>query len=658
MENNKRKLLQKLMFLGSTLVSSVYIVWRIAFTLPLKLGFVPVFLGLLLIVAEGAAVLELALEFWHFMNRLDPELPDIPDDLYPHIDVLISTHNESPELLYKTVNACTYLKYPDRGKLHIFLCDDTNRPAAAALARDFGIGYFGLEKNDFAKAGNLNNALRNTSSPLILTLDADMIPRSNFLLRTVPYYFLPKMKRDESGAWVPRGDDETGREEKIGFVQTPQGFYNPDLFQYNLYSERYIPNEQDFFFREVNVGRNVTNSALYAGSNTLISREALESVGYIATNSITEDFETGIMIQAKGYRTYAVPETLAQGLAPTSVQSLINQRVRWARGCIQSLRNVKLLTNRDIPLSTKIGYTATFVYWWTFFRRFVYTLSPILFALFSLRVVDCSVLHMIVFWVPHYVLQTAAIGELSNGIRNQNWSNIIDTILFPYMSGPVITESLGIRQTKFVVTDKDGRTESELSLRIYALPHMLMLGLCLCAIATCLLRIIMDGALYDAVILYWLLISVKNLFFAICFMLGRPNFRAAERFNAEIAAEIGCGGDTARGMTCDVSETGLAVILDGELHVPPDGVLSLRLRDGPYVSRMRGRLVYAAERDEAGRRKYCVNITDMEEADRRVYMQLVFDREHSLPKTLKASASLYDGFVNNINVILDSLPGK
>ena len=82
--------------------------------------------------------------------------------------------------------------------------------------------------------------------------------------------------------------------------KTPQSFYNPDLFQFNFYSEKRIPNEQDFFFREINVGRNRANAPIYAGSNTLISREALDEVGGIATGTITEDFETGIKIQAKG----------------------------------------------------------------------------------------------------------------------------------------------------------------------------------------------------------------------------------------------------------------------------------------------------------------------------------------------------------------------
>ena len=60
----------------------------------------------------------------------------------------------------------------------------------------------------------------------------------------------------------------------------------------NLYYENSVPNEQDYFFREINVGRNKANAPIYAGSNTLISREALELVGGIATGTITEDFET------------------------------------------------------------------------------------------------------------------------------------------------------------------------------------------------------------------------------------------------------------------------------------------------------------------------------------------------------------------------------
>jgi cellulose synthase (UDP-forming) len=47
--------------------------------------------------------------------------------------------------------------------------------------------------------------------------------------------------------------------------------------------------------------------------------------------------------------------------------------------------------------------------------------------------------------------------------------------------------------------------------------------------------------------------------------------------------------------------------------------------------------------------KYCVHITGAEAPDRRAYLQMVFDRDHSLPKTMAPSVGLYDDFAANIN---------
>ena len=126
-----------------------------------------------------------------------------------------------------------------------------------------------------------------------------MIARRDFLMKTVPYFFLPRMRHQEDGTWAVRKAEETDAAYKIGFIQTPQSFYNPDLFQFNLYAEHNIPNEQDFFSREINVMRNSTNAVAYTGSNTVISRQALDEIGGFPTDTITEDFETGIKIQAK-----------------------------------------------------------------------------------------------------------------------------------------------------------------------------------------------------------------------------------------------------------------------------------------------------------------------------------------------------------------------
>ena len=294
----------------------VYLIWRFVHTLPgyEEYGWFAFILGISLWTAEVFSALEAFTHCADVVSKVEPEMPIIPDEWFPDVDVFIATHNESEDILYKTANACTYMKYPDKSKVHIYFCDDGNRPSVKKLADRIGIGYIGLANNKEAKAGNLNNAISKTNSPLIATFDADMIPTSDFLIETVPYFFLPKMKKDANGNWVEREESEINDKEKIGFIQTPQSFYNPDLFQYNLYSERNVPNEQDYFFRQVNVGRNSTNSAIYAGSNTVISREALDEVGGICTGTITEDFETGLLIEAKGYQCYAVDKSLLKVL--------------------------------------------------------------------------------------------------------------------------------------------------------------------------------------------------------------------------------------------------------------------------------------------------------------------------------------------------------
>ncbi len=335
---------RKLWFILTALTSLIYILWRLFFTIPTKAGIVSMIAGITLFAAELISMMEAVINLRCMSREKEIPFPEISINMYPHIDVLVATHSENEELLFKTLNGCKHMEYPDPDKVHIYLCDDANRKEMADLAKKMGVGYFGMEENKHAKAGNLNNAIEKTKSPYIVTFDADMIPRSNFLMETIPYFFLPKMIL-ENDVWRMRTKEEIDEKFKIGFIQTPQNFYNPDIFQFNFFAEANIPNEQDYFFKEVNLGRNATNSAIYAGSNTMIAREALEEIGGIRMGNITEDFATGIDIQAHGYTCYAVDKVLAEGLAPNDFQSLIKQRQRWGRGCIQTVRSLKFWTN-------------------------------------------------------------------------------------------------------------------------------------------------------------------------------------------------------------------------------------------------------------------------------------------------------------------------
>ncbi|RXD25342.1 glycosyltransferase, partial [Acinetobacter baumannii] len=102
--------------------------------------------------------------------------PEVVDkELYPHVDVYIATYNEPEELLYKTIIGCKNMAYPDLSKVHIYILDDGHRPNVKQLAKHLGVHYISRVDNEHAKAGNLNHALSLTTSPYVVTLDADTV---------------------------------------------------------------------------------------------------------------------------------------------------------------------------------------------------------------------------------------------------------------------------------------------------------------------------------------------------------------------------------------------------------------------------------------------------------------------------------------------------
>ncbi len=628
-----------------------YLLWRAFCTIPdvATYGWLAFVLGIALLVAEGISVLEALSHYIDLNRQFEPEMPVIPNEWYPDIDVMIATHNEDVDLLFKTINGCVRMQYPDKSKVHIHVCDDNNRPEVKELADRLGVNHIGLSGNKLAKAGNLNNAIAKTTAPLIVTFDADMIPNSNFLMETVPYFFLPKMKKDDNGNWVERKKDEIDEDFKIGFIQTPQTFYNPDLFQYNLYSEGRIPNEQDYFFRQVNVGKNRSNSPIYAGSNTVISREALAEVGGICTGTITEDFETGLLIESKGYKCYAVNKLLAKGLAPITIDSLIKQRERWARGCIYSLRRVHLLLNPKFDFHLKMSYFACRIYWGSFTRRFLYILAPIIFVLFGIPVVICDLKELLFIWLPSYLLYGITLKKISGDIRNTRWSNIIDTTIFPYMILPIWAECLFIRKKEFHVTSKKKTSQTDNGIYM-ALPHMILFVLAVWAIILMVKDLVLYRAFGSVVVIYWLCINASSLLMAIFFMIGRKNERMTERFSVNLPVEIHFNDKVYQGTVLDISEGGFSFCLDDAVYLPYNDVETAEfyIQDREYYAKVYGRIATVKKMEREKNWKYCVSVIEMDDKNKEEYMQIIYDREHTLPKVLSKQSSYFGDISVNL----------
>jgi cellulose synthase (UDP-forming) len=636
------------MFIITMILMTLYLGWRVFFTLPIHEGIFNLILGILLVGAEIITVFTTFELFYQKMrlNRFQLELPQVPEEHYPDVDVFIATHNEPVDILYKTVNACTFMAYPDKSKVHIYLCDDGDREAVKALADEFSIGYLGLSGNKEAKSGNYNNALKNTSSPLIATFDADMIPQRLFLMKTVPYFLLAKFKK-EDGVWRLRREEEMESAIKLGLVQTPQSFYNPDLFQFNLYSEENIPNEQDFFSKEVNILRNSSNAVAYTGSNTLILRKGMEEIGGFPLKTITEDLETSIRLQKAGYITYATDEILAAGLTTTTVKSMLKQRVRWARGVIQSLQNTHAICTKKLPFKARITYLNSFLYWWSFFNRFIFIISPVLFALFDFQIVNATFWNVVFLWLPAYFFYSLSMRYLSGNIRNQRWSQVIDTIFMPYLIIPVILETLHIHERTFKVTSKKKEGDGTgYNLILYAIPHVILLAFSLAAMIRFVHGKYGSALFYSSVIIFWIAYNMVALCYAILFMSGRKAYRFSERIGADEEIIIEYSGTSYKGRTIDVSDSGLSFLTREPIYIPGEESISFTIVTPYYKARLKGSLIYVKE--QIGGWRYSAEITPVDEKNKRQYMQVIYDRNHTLPKQMNLWITAYDDLVRNM----------
>lgn len=643
----------KAWFLLNMFCTVVYLFWRLFFTIPFEYGTVSIIAGVALLVVEVLGMVEAFIHYANMYNVTHYELPQVPEALYPDVDVFIATYNEPVELLYKTVLGCKRMTYPDKSRVHIYLCDDGKREAMRELAAKMGVNYLSREDNKGAKAGNLNNALAHSSSELVVTFDADMIPKHDFLLKTVPYFVDAQLKNQGKAE-----EDQI----PLGFVQTPQSFYDLDLFQFNFYSEARIPNEQDYFYRDIQVARTKTNSVIYGGSNTVISRRALESVGGFYTGSVTEDFATGILMEKKGYVSLGLGEPLASGMSASNLRDLIQQRVRWARGVIQTGRKMHIYTSSDLTFAQKMNYWASIWYWYAPLKRLIYIMSPILYAVFGFQVLKCTLPTILLFWLPMYVTSNLSLRMLSRNIRSTKWTSLYETVLFPFMLLPVLLETVGLSMKKFKVTNKDGLRGEKGQNLLYMIPFLLLIVLSVIGIVNCVVIMLDSGSFGSIVVLFWLVYNLFLLVMALFFVDGRVPLRKSERVRAHIPCNIRLDGYTHSGITRDISETGVSVILE-EPHYCPDAqtsMVTLEFPDETYPATLKAKLVYVGgmsrspkPEDKQQRRKkdhrwvYAFQFEDYNGCYDQL-LGLLYDRVTTMPSQIRLDSGVFEDLSINL----------
>jgi len=368
------------------------------------------------------------------------------------VDVFIPTYNEPVDVLRATLAGCAKIRYPHR----TYILDDGGREEVRALAAAFNCEYIARPTHEGAKAGNLNYALSRTTGELIATLDADHIPLPDFLDETIGFF-----------------DDPT-----VAVVQGPQLFYNLDSFEHDSPDWH----EQKLFFHVILPGKNRTNSAFWCGTPSVLRRSAIDSIGGIAEETVTEDLHTSIRLARHGYRVVYIDRPLASGLAPATLKDFLAQRFRWAQGAMQVLRKDNPLWGRGLTLGQRISFFASMETYFDALQKLTLLAIPILVLLTGALPISTLSWSFWVRFTPYMILTFSALWLLGRGIYN-----IWDILRYDAIKMFAFTSALRTlitgRTSRFRVTSKVAGDGNRSPFQPLFTPHWVMMGVSLVAIA-------------------------------------------------------------------------------------------------------------------------------------------------------------------------------
>jgi cellulose synthase (UDP-forming) len=399
-------------------------------------GAIDAFFIICLLGAEAYAFVILFLGYFQTiwpLRRAPVALPDNPEE-WPHVDVLIPTYNEPLDVVRYTALGALNMDWP-AAKLHVYLLDDGRRPEFEQFARDAGIGYRTRPDNKYAKAGNINAALKTVHSPLIAIFDSDHVPTRSFLQMTVGWFM---------------------RDRRLAVMQTPHHFYSPDPFERNLGQFRIIPNEGELFYGIVQDGNDFWNSAFFCGSCAVLRREALDQIGGIAVETVTEDAHTALRMQMHKWNTAYINIPQAAGLATERLSAHIGQRIRWARGMIQVLRTDNPLFAPGLTLPQRLCYFNAMGHFLYAVPRLIFLTAPLIYLLLNHTNIPGYWAAILAYALPHLILSNVTNSRIQGDHRYSFWNEIYETVLSPYILLPTMLALINPRLGKFNVTAKGG----------------------------------------------------------------------------------------------------------------------------------------------------------------------------------------------------------
>ena len=258
-----------------------------------------------------------------------------PEEI-PYVTIQLPVYNEL-YVMERLLANISELDYP-KDKLEIQVLDDsTDESFASTKAQIKQLQSTGLDikqitrKNRIGfKAGALKEGLEIAKGEFIAIFDADFLPQSNWLKRTVPYF----------------------KDPEIGVVQTRWGHLNRD---YSILT-RVQAFALDAHFTLEQVGRNSKGHFInFNGTAGVWRRECIIEAGNWEGDTLTEDLDLSYRAQLKNWKFKYLEDVETPSELPMVMSAARSQQFRWNKGGAENFQKMaRRIIRKKMPVKTKI----------------------------------------------------------------------------------------------------------------------------------------------------------------------------------------------------------------------------------------------------------------------------------------------------------------
>src|SRR5437764_9589235 len=239
-------------------------------------------------------------------------------------------------VIERLVEAVCRIDYP-RDRLEIQVLDDstdeTQGIARAAVERSRRAGHdiacLHRDHRDGFKAGALQEGLCRARGEYVAVFDADFVPGTDFLLRSVHFFTDPR----------------------VGMVQVRWDHLNRESSHLTQAQAIYL----DGHFVIEHTARNRSGRFFNVNGTAGVWRRAsIEDAGGWQHDTLTEDLDLSYRAQLRGWRFTFLSDLIAPAEVPVEMNAFKSQQHRWAKGSIQTCRKLlPRLLKSNLPFGVK-----------------------------------------------------------------------------------------------------------------------------------------------------------------------------------------------------------------------------------------------------------------------------------------------------------------